>query len=95
METKEAYKEKMEANLKEWSAKINLLVAKAESAGADAKLTYHQDIDKLRAKQRQAAEKFKELETASGDAWKEVKVTADKLWDDIKTGVAKTTAKFK
>ena len=95
MGTKEAYKHKMKTQLKEWAAQINLLAAKAESAGADARLKYAQDIDKLRAKQHQAAEKLKELETASGEAWKEVKDTADKLWDELKAGIEKTTAKFK
>ena len=95
MGTKEAYKHKMEANLKEWGAQINLLAAKAESAEADARLTYAKEIDKLRAKQHQVAEKLKELENASGDAWKEVKAMADKFWDDLKTGIENTTAKFK
>lgn len=95
METKEAYKQKLDAHLKEWGAQINLLAAQAESAGADAKLRYAQELDKLRDKQRQAAEKLKELEAASGDAWDSVKVTADKLWDDLKAGIANTVAKFK
>lgn len=95
MDTKSAYKEKLEAHLKEWGAEINLLAAKAERAGADAKLKYAQDLDKLRNKQSQAGEKLKELEAASGDAWEVVKDTADKLWDDLKTGIANTTAKFK
>jgi len=95
METKESYKQKMEAQLNEWGAQINLLAAKAENAEADAKLKYAQEIDKLHAKQHQAAEKLKELESASGDAWKEVKDTADKLWDDLKVGITNTTAKFK
>lgn len=95
METRDAYKQKLEARLKEWNAQINLLAAQAERAGAEAKLKYAQDLDKLRDKQRQAAEKIKELEAASGDAWEQVKDTADKLWDDLKTGVASTIAKFK
>ena len=35
MEIKDAYKQKMAAQLKEWSAQINLLEAKLENAGAD------------------------------------------------------------
>jgi hypothetical protein len=95
MDTREAYKQKMEARLKEWGAQINLLAAQAASAGADAKLKYAQDLDKLRDKQRQATEKLKELEEASGDAWEKVKTSADTLWDDLKSGVAHTMGKFK
>lgn len=95
METKEAYKQKLEANLKEWVAQINLLAAKAENVGADAKLKYAQELDKLRDKQHQASEKIKELEAATGETRVKVKDTADKLWDELKTGVANTVAKFK
>ena len=95
METKDAYKQKLEANLNEWGAQINLLAAKAQSAGADARLAYAKDLDTLRDKQRQAADKIKQLEAAGGDAWVTVKDSADKLWDDLKIGVANTAAKFK
>ena len=95
METKEAYKQMLKAHLKEWDAQINLLAAKAEKAGADARFKYAHDLDSLRNKQREAIKKLTELEEASGEAWKEVKVTADKLWDDLKTGVANAVSKFK
>lgn len=95
METKDAYKHKLDAQLKEWNAQIDLLAAKAESAGADVKLKYAQELDVLRDKQHQAAEKMKELDVASGEAWDEIKNAADNLWDDLKTGVANTVAKFK
>jgi hypothetical protein len=38
MEIKDAYKQKMSAQLKEWNAQINLLEAKIENAGADMKV---------------------------------------------------------
>lgn len=95
MDTKEAYKKKMEAHLNEWGAQINLLAAKAASASADAKLRYAQDLDKLRDKQRQASMKMKELDEASGDAWEKVKSSTDELWDDLKSGVSHAMDKFK
>lgn len=95
METKDAYKQKLEAQLNELGAQINLLAAKADSAGVDAKLKYNQELDELRDKQRQAAVKLKELEAAGEHAWKKVKDSADTLWHDLQTGVASTVAKFK
>ena len=50
MGRKEAYQEKIEAQLKEWSAKINELKAKAEKAAAEKKTELHKMIDNLRAK---------------------------------------------
>ena len=59
METKDAYKQKMKKQLQESKAQIELLAVKAENAGADVKLKYAQELDKLRDKQRVATEKMK------------------------------------
>lgn len=95
MEIQKAYKQKMEAQLKEWSAQIDLLEAKAQNAGADMKVMRAKQLHELRAKQRAASEKLKELGKASGAAWEQVKTTADKIWDELKTGVAEAHSKFK
>ena len=95
MEIQDAYKQKMAAQLKEWSAQIDLLEAKVENVGADMKVKRAKQLHELRAKQRAATEKMKELGKASGAAWEQVKTTADKIWDDLKTGVADAQSKFK
>jgi glycerol-3-phosphate cytidylyltransferase-like family protein len=95
MEIQDAYKQKMAAQLKEWSAQIDLLEAKVENAGADMKVKRTKQLHELRAKQRAASEKIKELGKASGAAWEQVKVTADKIWDDLKAGVTDAQSKFK
>jgi DNA mismatch repair ATPase MutS len=95
MDTKEAYKTKLKAQLAEWDAQINLFAAKTKNAAADVQVKYAQELDELRNKQRKASDKLKELEHASGDAWQEIKVSTDQLWDDIKTGVTRTLSKFK
>ncbi len=95
MEIKNAYKQKMAAQLKEWNAQINLLEAKLENVGADIKVKRAEELHELRAKQHAASEKLNELEKASGEAWEQVKKTADKIWSDLKAGIADAHAKFK
>ena len=95
MELQNAYKQKMAAQLKEWGAQINLIEAKVENAGADMKLKHAEELDKLRARQRAASAKMRELEKASGEAWEQIRQTADKIWDDLKTGVADAHSRFK
>lgn len=95
MEIQNAYKQKMSAQLKEWSAQINLLEAKMENVGADMRVKRAEELHELRAKQHAASEKMKELGKASGEAWEQVKVTADKIWDDLKVGVTEAHSKFK
>lgn len=95
MEIQDAYKQKMAAQLKEWSAQIDLLEAKMENIGADMRVKRAEELHELRAKQRAASEKMQELGKASGEAWEQAKETADKIWDDLKAGVADAHAKFK
>lgn len=95
MEIQDAYKQKMAAQLKEWSAQIDLLEAKMENIGADMRVKRAKELHELRAKQRAASEKMKELGKSSGAAWEQAKETADKIWDDLKAGIASAQAKFK
>jgi hypothetical protein len=95
MELHNAYKQKMGAQLKEWSAQINLLEAKMDNVAAEMRIMRAEDIHSLRAKQHAAADKMKELGKASGEAWDQVKLTADKMWDDLKTGLTDAQKKFK
>jgi hypothetical protein len=94
MKTKNEYIESLATELKEWSAQIDLLTAKAEDAASQGKQKYLEEIEALRAKQAIAAEKIQELNDASGDAWETLKETADKVWDDLRTGLATAAAKF-
>ena len=95
MEIKNAYTQKMMAQLKEWDAEINLLDAKLENVAADQKIKLSDELKDLRAKQHAASEKIAELEKASGDAWEQVKGTTDKVWDDLKNGLVNVRSKFK
>jgi recombinational DNA repair ATPase RecF len=95
MKIQEAYKQKMAAQLKEWSAQIDLLEARAANAGADIKVKRAEQLQELRAKQRAASAKMQELGRSSGAAWEQVKTTADKVWDDLKAGIADAHSNFK
>lgn len=95
MKTKDEYIEKLAAELKGWSADIDALNAKAEIASADLKVKYHEEIEALRVKEREASEKIKELQAAGSDAWDSVKETSEKVWHDLRTGLASVVDKFK
>ena len=95
MKTKEEYIESLAAELKEWSAEIDVLAGKAEHVASDVARKYNDEIEVLRLKQRAAATKMNELKESGGDAWESIKETADNIWDDLKSGVASVAAKFK
>jgi predicted nucleic acid-binding protein len=84
MGMKEAYHEKRETQLKEWSAKIDQLLAKVERLPADVRLQYYRQTDTLREKQAAARHKLEELKTAGESAWEEVKEGMERAWEELR-----------
>jgi len=95
MEVQNAYKQKMAAQLKEWSAQVDLLEAKLDNVSADLRIKRAEQLHELRARHSVAAEKMKELGKSTGEAWEQAKETADKMWDDFKAGLTDAQSKFK
>ncbi len=87
METRELYRQKYEAQLREWGAKIEVLKAQADQQTVDAKLDVKPTLDALHAKLESAKAKLHEMGEATDDKWEEVKAGAEHLWDDIKGSV--------
>jgi uncharacterized coiled-coil DUF342 family protein len=89
MEEKQAYQEKMQAQLKDWAAKIDALIAKAEKAGAEKKVEYQEQIQRLQAKKKDAEAKLQELRTAGEETWGEVKEALEKISVDLRSALNK------
>jgi hypothetical protein len=94
MGMKVAYQEKMEAQLREWAAKIDALKAKADRERADSKLAYYEQIEVLRQKQVDAQQKLDRLKRTGEAAWDELKQGIDHAWNDLKEAVGTATKKF-
>ena len=92
---KEAYQQKMEAQLKEWAAKIGELMAKAEKAKAEATIEYQRQIKELQAKQAVAQEKLEELRKAGEGAWEDLRAGLETAWDDLRSACNNAVARFK
>ena len=92
---RKAYEEKLDAQLREWNAQIELLKAKADHAKADAKIEYLKAIETLQGKQSEAKAKLQELKTAGDAAWEDLKIGAEKAWAEVKTAVRDATSRFK
>jgi hypothetical protein len=87
METREIYKQKYEAQLHEWSAKIEALSAHVDKLTADAKLQAKPHLDGVHAKLEVAKAKLHEIAQATDDKWDDVKKGADHVWNDVKASV--------
>lgn len=95
LEKKKAYQEKIDVQLKEWTAKIDALKAKADKAKADAQVIYKEKVENLRAQQEAARGKFQELKDSGEDAWEEIKVGLDNALEDLKGAFNRAKSKFK
>lgn len=95
MSMKEAYEKKLQSQLDEWSAEIEKLKAKADSAEADAQLEYYKQIEELRTMQEHAKNKLSELKEAGDNAWEDLTAGIDNAWSSMNEAIKSATSRFK
>jgi len=95
MSSKEAYKQKIEAELELAQAKLAELKAKAKSSAADAQINYEKLVDEIEHKVDTMKVKLKELGDASDDAWEEVKAGVENAWGTLSDAIKSAASKFK
>lgn len=93
LENRKVYESKLDAQLAEWKADIDVLKAKAKRAEVGAKVNYDLAIDALQRKHDEAGHRLRDLKTASDEAWESVKSATDKVWVEIKALFQSTTEK--
>lgn len=95
MGNKEAYREKLEAQMREWTAKIDLLKARADQVEAEAKIEYSNRIEDIRQRKAALQEKLKELRNASDAAWNDIREGTEKAAADLRDALQSALSKFK
>jgi len=95
MTNREEYIDKLAAQLKEWSAKIDELEAVARSAKAEAKTGFEKQIGQLKDQRYAATKKLQELKGSSTEAWDTLKAGAETAWADLQNAVTAAKSKFK
>lgn len=95
MATKAAYQRKLEAQLKEWDAQLDLWSAKAGKATASARIDYENELDSLKSKLATARNTLDGLVKRSDDAWEDMQGATEQVWDDMNASIRKAAARFK
>ncbi len=95
MNKKQAYEEKLQAQLDEWSAKIATLKAKASKSEAETKVKYYETIEDLQERQASVKSKLQDLREASDDAWEDLKEGVEHAWNSLENAVKSATDRFK
>ena len=95
MSTKEAYKQKIEAELELAQAKLAEFKAQAKIATADARIKHAKQADEIEQRVGATKAKLKELSEASGDAWEQLKDGVESAWGALSVAIQNAAAKFK
>ena len=95
MSLKNTYREKMEAQLEEQRARLELLKARAKVAVAAGKIMAYEELADADQKLDALKARLKQLADAGGDAWQEMKGGVEKAWADLSESCKNAARKFK
>jgi len=93
MDTKEVFKERIEAQLSKWKSTIEGLKTTIAQAEVDAKAKLHDQLDSLHDKRAKAEKILEDISATSHDAWDQVKSGAEQGWTELSRAARNTMAK--
>jgi len=90
----EAYREKAEAQLREWKADIEKLMARADQAKAEGKIEFYKRAETFNAKYEAARKRSEDLKGEADERWAEFKTLVDvalaELREALNNGMSKS-----
>lgn len=95
MNKRDAYVEKMKAQLDVWNAEMDKLVARTNTAEADMKQRYKEQIETLKRQREEANQRLRELQSASEAAWESLRAGMETAWEDMSKAVKDAASRFR
>jgi hypothetical protein len=95
MASKQAYRQKLEATLAEWDAKLDVLSAKTKKATADGRINYENELEALKGKRAAARKTLEEFGQRGEHAWEDMKDGMEKAWDEMGKALDRVADRFK
>ncbi|MEQ1557731.1 MAG: hypothetical protein ABL933_02165 [Methyloglobulus sp.] len=90
---KDAYKQKVDAELREIEAKTELLKAKGNNLMADAKVKFEEQMGDLEKAKTEFSTYYDQLTEKADDAWDDVKDEAEDKWNKFTSSVSSFISK--
>ncbi len=90
---KDAYKQKVDAELRELEAKTELLKAKGNNLMADAKVKFEEQLRDLDKSKSEFTAYYEQLADKADDTWDEVKDEAEDKWNKFTSSVSNFISK--
>jgi chromosome segregation ATPase len=79
MHSRNEYIEKVKLQLDELNASLTQIEARAQEARADARATYHSEMDKLRVQSKHALAKLEEISNSTEEGWEKASAEMEKV----------------
>ncbi len=95
MSTRDAYVEKLKAQLDQWNAQIAEWEARGKKAQTDSHLEYEKQLAAYHQQRDQALEQLRKVQGASADAWQELSRGADEAWARMREAFEKARSQFR
>jgi hypothetical protein len=90
MNTKDVYKQKIEAELELVQANLEVLKAKAKIANSDIKINYLKEIEGLEKNYAMVQSKIQKLGEVGDGTWEHLKNDIENAWESLSGYVKKT-----
>jgi ElaB/YqjD/DUF883 family membrane-anchored ribosome-binding protein len=94
MNKKDAYKQKIEAELELLQANLDMLKAKAKNANADMQINYTKEIETVEKDYSIIKSKLNELGEMGEGGWEHLKEGIESSWNRLREYVKKTSEKI-
>ncbi len=82
-ETKQAHYDKLNAQLREWTAKVEVVKARIAQGSANVRIEYHTQIEAWTTKESAIRKKLEDLRIASAEKYDSVKTTIQEAWTEL------------
>lgn len=82
-----AYQQKMRAQIKEMKARMQMLEAGAENAGADMRIKYQKNLNDWKSRFEEIEAKLNRLSESSEDAWEEIRTGIDNAMKELQASI--------
>ena len=92
---RQAYVEKLRAQLEEWEGEIAKLEARARQLSVDAKLELTRQIGSLRARRDALRAQIAQTQGSSADAWGELRKGLERAGAELRAALDNARSKFR
>lgn len=94
-DAREAYIEKVKAQLNKFDAQLAEMKAKADKTTASAQVEYHSMMEEALVKREALQAQLAELQSSGGSAWEEIRTGLEKAGQELQKSFEAASAKFK